>query len=209
MQHTPYHLRDQDVLYIGPHQQPSCRRCQSNGWGVAGFITSMVTLFFTLGLLSPIGLIISFVGLFKRPRGLAFVGFLLGLAGTLFWTGIGYAIFAGENNRVENYHEKQQSAVTLSHIDQTLREIRAFHADTGKIPDGIEGNKIAVQKKDAWDNCLRYDIFAAHVSVSSAGSDGEFGTADDIVREWQVGKVAVERVYLGSSDSSDQELDEL
>lgn len=214
MQHTPYDLRDQDVLYIGPNQQPcsqrgSCsHRRKSNGWGVAGFIASLVALFFTLGLLSPIGLILSFIGLFKRPRGLAFVGFLLGLAGTLFWTGIGYAIIAGLNNHAENYHQQQQRMATMTQIDQALEEMKAYQAETGQIPDGIEGNKIAVQRKDAWKNYLRYDIFNDHATISSAGSDGDFGTDDDIVRHWRVGKAAVARVYPDSSGSSDEEFDE-
>lgn len=49
---------------------------QSNGWGMAGLILGILQIF-TLGLLAPIGLIVSLLGLRKEPRGAAIAGVVL------------------------------------------------------------------------------------------------------------------------------------
>ena len=53
---------------------------QSNGLGVAGFVLSLLGLF-SCGILSPIGVILSLLGITKQPRGLAIAGLILGLVG--------------------------------------------------------------------------------------------------------------------------------
>lgn len=63
-------------------QQVVLMKSESNSLGLAGFILSLIG-FFSCGLLSPIGLILSFFGLFKPPRGLAIAGFILGLIGSI------------------------------------------------------------------------------------------------------------------------------
>lgn len=55
----------------------------SNGLGTAGFIVSLVGLF-TGGILSPLGLLLSFIALFRRPRGMATAGFIIGMIGSIF-----------------------------------------------------------------------------------------------------------------------------
>jgi uncharacterized membrane protein YecN with MAPEG domain len=55
---------------------------QSNGIGTAGFVLALVAMFLgwipILGwILWFLGLILSFIGMFKRPRGLAITGFIL------------------------------------------------------------------------------------------------------------------------------------
>ena len=56
----------------------------SNGLGLGGFILSIIGLLF--GILHPIalislviGLILSFLGLFRKPRGFAIAGFIIAL----------------------------------------------------------------------------------------------------------------------------------
>lgn len=55
----------------------------SNTLGLTGFILSIVG-FMSCGLLSPIGLLLSFIGLFKQPRAFAIAGFVIGLIGSLW-----------------------------------------------------------------------------------------------------------------------------
>ena len=55
---------------------------KTNGLGTAGFVISLISaIFFWLPFVSQIlwvfGLIFSFIGLFKRPRGLAIAGFII------------------------------------------------------------------------------------------------------------------------------------
>src|SRR5438105_4112972 len=56
---------------------------RTNGLGIAGFIISLLAIP-TLGLLSPVALLLSLIALLRRPRGFAFAGFIIGLLGTAF-----------------------------------------------------------------------------------------------------------------------------
>lgn len=55
----------------------------SNSAGLAGFVISLVGLL-SCGLLSPVGLIISMMGLKREPKGLAIAGVVIGLVGSLW-----------------------------------------------------------------------------------------------------------------------------
>ncbi len=62
---------------------------KSNGLGTAGFILALIALFFgwipVLGwIVWVLGLIFSFIGIFKRPRGLAVAGLIISLIGIIF-----------------------------------------------------------------------------------------------------------------------------
>lgn len=56
----------------------------TNSLGTAGFIISLIGLVLSMGLLSPVGMFISFVAMFREPRGLAVAGFILGVIGSLW-----------------------------------------------------------------------------------------------------------------------------
>lgn len=68
---------------------------QSNGFGIAGFILALLTLF--LGWIPIIGwllwllaLVFSLVGIFKKPKGLAIAGLVLSVIGLItVLTGVG------------------------------------------------------------------------------------------------------------------------
>ena len=64
----------------------------SNKVGLVGFIISLVSII-GCGVLSLLGVIVSLVGLFKKPRGLAITGLCLSLATTVGWIGIGVVIY--------------------------------------------------------------------------------------------------------------------
>ena len=77
----------------------------SNGLGVAGFVTSLVSLCFSCGILSPISMILSLIALMKRPRGFAIAGsiisgiqlliiLIIGLGPILALVGLGAAAHA-------------------------------------------------------------------------------------------------------------------
>ena len=85
---------------MSPHT--ACRR--SNPAGTAGFVISLFGLLLTCGILCPLGLFFSLVGLTKSPRGTAVAGTILGLIGTL---GLALAGFAA----VEGYALARDAAV--------------------------------------------------------------------------------------------------
>lgn len=72
---------------------------RSNGIGVAGFVLALIALF--LGwvpvwgwLLWLLGLIFSFCGIFKSPRGLAVAGLIISLVDLIFLILLSLGIFA-------------------------------------------------------------------------------------------------------------------
>lgn len=65
------------------------REHETNGLGIAGFVLSLLTLFIgwipVFGwILWILGLVFSFAGLFRRPRGLAIAGFVISLLDLVF-----------------------------------------------------------------------------------------------------------------------------
>jgi len=205
MVHTPYHTRHGETLYIGPaHPKPT------NGLGIAGFVISLLTLFLTAGILSPIGLFISLLAMFKRPRGLAFAGVLIGLLPTLFWGAIAFGVVSSVKNHHEVAQVNRETAMTNAQINETLAKIELFRSDNDRLPGDISGNRIAIEQVDAWKEPLRYEVHEDHFLVRSAGPDGDFETGDDIVRKVQVGQGEIRKIYPSSADSSsDSEFDEL
>lgn len=64
------------------------QKSESNGTGTAGFVLALIALFFgwipILGwILWLLGLILSFVGIFKKPKGLAIAGLVVSLIGII------------------------------------------------------------------------------------------------------------------------------
>ncbi len=62
---------------------------KSNGMGTAGFVLALVALFFgwipVFGwIIWALGFIFSFVGVFKKPKGLSIAGLVISLIGIIF-----------------------------------------------------------------------------------------------------------------------------
>ncbi len=75
---------------------------ESNGTGTAGFVLALIALFLgwipILGwILWLLGLILSFVGIFKKPKGLAIAGLVISLIGIILLIFIfaGLAVLGG------------------------------------------------------------------------------------------------------------------
>ncbi len=62
---------------------------QSNGIGIAGFVLALIALFLgwvpILGwIIWALGLIFSFIGVFRKPKGMAIAGLVISLIGIVF-----------------------------------------------------------------------------------------------------------------------------
>ena len=73
---------------------------KSNGVGIAGFVLALIAIFLgwvpVLGwILWALGLILSFVGVFKKPRGLAIAGLVVSLIGIILILTVFGAILGG------------------------------------------------------------------------------------------------------------------
>ena len=72
---------------------------KSNGVGTAGFVLAVIALFFgwvpAAGwIVWALGLILSFVGVFKTPRGMAIAGLVISLIEVILLVTVSAAIFA-------------------------------------------------------------------------------------------------------------------
>ena len=68
------------------HGQSIFSQQQENVLGIIGFVLSLIPLTYGGGiLLSSIALILSFIALFKRPRGFAIAGFVISLVCLAFY----------------------------------------------------------------------------------------------------------------------------
>lgn len=160
-------------------EAPRIRR-KSNTYGILGCLFSILGIF-TFGLASPIGLLLSLVGMTRRPRGAATVGLVLGGLGTAFLAFAGWAAMAGFS-AVEYDRQVAQTQIALA---RGVDEIEQFHSKQDELPHGITGNKtlISAGLKDAWGNELRYDrLDENNFVVRSAGPDEQFDTSDDLTQ---------------------------
>jgi hypothetical protein len=152
-----------------------------NGWGLAGFIISLVGLLLTCGLVSPLGLLISLIGLLKRPRGLAIAGTLLGLLGTAFLAFAGLAIvatFLGYRDSAANEDKKIRTNEAMT---AAMRIVDDYRQKNGSLPSDDEGQKLMVDTKDGWDQTLSYTRKGENAfEIRSSGSDKDFFTEDDL-----------------------------
>jgi len=161
-----------------PHQTVIIRRAPSNGLGVAGFVVSLVGLL-SCGLIAPLGLLLSFIALFKRPRGFAIAGFILGVLGSLWVVvivlviGLGTVVAAVGASSFEVAFDQAMIA----------HQVETYRQNNGHLPStlGILGLDQETLD-DPWGKPYRYtpDASGTGYSLSSDGADGVEGTADDI-----------------------------
>ncbi len=154
----------------------------TNGMGLAGFIVSLVGLF-TGGCLSPIGLVLSIVGLLKEPRGFAVAGLVISLLAVLGWVvgfiflGVGaIAVVLGTLGLTALMGEAQ---VEFETIEAALQE---RYAEVGAYPSDLDGLGLAPEVlRNADDVPYQYTALATGFELRDAGNDGVAGTADDTV----------------------------
>lgn len=144
----------------------------TNGLGTAGFIVSLAGLLCTAGVLSPIGLLLSFVALFKRPRGMAIAGFVLGLIGTAIMATFGFAFVW-----VLLFGNDVVKATNMLH--GTLRTIEAEQRDVGAPLSDARLDALTAEP-DPFGNAIRWERSGDGIILRSAGPDGTFGTYDDL-----------------------------
>jgi hypothetical protein len=168
-----------------------------NGWGVAGFVTAILGIF-TCGFLHPLSLLISLVGLMWKPRGLAIGGVIISLLGSGFLIVSGYALVLGFLGVKSFVTEAQLRLDTATKISEAQSLIKDYKSNTGELPDPVEGNKLIVDKQDAWGEPLRYEVSEGKYVIRSAGPDKAMDTPDDLTSEES--QVASELVIEGGGE---------
>lgn len=172
-QPNPYGQPYQPYPYTPPTPQPS------NGLGIAGFVVSLVGIV-TGGILSPIGLLLSLIALFRPPRGFAIAGLIIGLIGSLvllvwlfFFGMMGFACF--HIGKIA-----ANTAAPMARAEEIINRYSfAHHRD---LPEDPEGNTLITGINDGWGHPLHYHKVAPNsYELRSAGPDGIYDNGDDVV----------------------------
>ena len=135
---------------------------------------------------SAIALLFAFFGMFKRPRKHALAGGLLALVPIAGFVGLEQYVENAVYQRDMQFQLRLERQATDQKIDQAIQSILGFENKKGRLPDGLEGNRLAIQVQDSWEKELRYEPLPKGFNVRSAGPDGQFDTDDDRVRMTRV-----------------------
>lgn len=174
---------------VSPSLQPSAT---SNGLGLAGFITSLVGLAFTVGLLCPIGLILSLIGLTRRPRGFAVAGVVIGGIGScggclMLVAVVAIASLAGlaavSTAVLLVLTSGPQGLETIDHMLKLDSAITAHQKRTGSPPADLLALGLPPEMlRDGWGRPIEYRLEGASPdwtwSIRSAGADGVMDGGD-------------------------------
>ncbi len=162
-------------------------RAESNGLGLAGFILAIVGLF-TGGCLSPIALVLSFIGVFKEPRGFAIAGLVISLVAIGGWliamAVLGAGLFAlvlgviGMENLAGGIQMGQD-------FRQLAPAVERYIQQNDRFPSSLETLGVADSEllRDRWGNPYHYVVSddGRTATFGTLGEDGRFGTDDDIL----------------------------
>jgi hypothetical protein len=153
----------------------------SNGLGLAGFIVSLVGLI-SCGLISPIGLVLSLVGLGKSPKGFAIAGTVLGILGSLWVFVLVFVVGMGTMLAAIGIRQVQGPTRMVPVMMAVGQYTERYHT----VPKSLDA--LGVQPSmltDAWGTQYRLTPSAdgRWVELRSAGADRAFDTPDDMVEK--------------------------
>ena len=191
--HTPFHRRASSRQHLGTiyiNEPPTPKKRKFNWWGFNGMCMSFVSLL-TLGVLSPLALLLSLIGLRRPGKGMAAVGTMVSLVGIALITAITITAVSSHQHHVARLAKQKQARINTVKIKKTqgllaeaydgLVEYRGQHE--GHLPEDIEGNMLVVPHIDPWGQALRYEPEAGFALVRSAGPDQEFLSPDDLIKK--------------------------
>ncbi len=188
---------DQDPQYANYGGKP-----ESNTLGLIGFILSLTCL------LSPIGLLLSFFALFKRPRGFAIAGTIIGLLLSVVVIGGAYGFYWAANAG------RGAMAIGMITVQSEVldEQIRRYTQEAGNPPSSLDDVALpGAAKVDPWGTDYRFVPASSPngvYSIRSAGPDGQFDTSDDIANiiniERNLDDATVERWMEDAVQNKDQ-----
>lgn len=168
-----------------------------NGLGIAGFVVSLVGLCGTIGLLCPVGLVLSLVALGKPPRGMAIAGAIIGALGScgailaIFivpallvailaaGAAVGVASIAGPD-----LEAKIEMLILSFNVEQHIETHQgAVPAALAEVTHGLKESQFT----DPWGSVYGYEVTqqGRAFRLYSLGPDKTAGTADDIPFTWE------------------------
>ncbi|MBC22459.1 MAG: hypothetical protein CMJ32_00885 [Phycisphaerae bacterium] len=154
---------------------------ESNTIGLIGLILSILGLLLG-GVLSPISLILSVVGLFKPRNGTAIAGLIISIVGCLSLVAIVMIMLLGiMMPSVAQARKMAHNNKTISMCQQVIMGYKAEHG--GALPSDEEANEnllTGISMQQFTD--IRYEFLGPdRYELRFAGKDGQHGTSDDDV----------------------------
>lgn len=190
--HIPFEHRNRNRHHIGPiyigFDPPAPPRKKFNWWGFHGLWMSLAS-FISLGFLSPIPLLISWVGLKREGKKMAMAGTVFSLLGIGLASAVVVGGIASENHREYLSQLRHNQRVTAKKVNETEKllvtaseELEQYSdSHDGKLPSWIDCNMLMIKYEDPWGKSLRFDADAEDWgTLRSAGADSKFDTKDDV-----------------------------
>lgn len=153
--------------------------------GVTGFVLSLVGLV-TCGLLAPLGVLFSAIGMRKKPKGLAIAGLVIGLVGLCGWGSI-YVVFGAFIKAIGGFASPEgetqfELKIYAGLLDAQKQRQGSYPKSLNQIPSLQQLPFKIIDTTDGWGTPYRYTVApdGASFELVSAGPDQQFGTADDI-----------------------------
>ena len=163
--------------------QVAVKNGPTNSLGVAGFVVSLTGLIATCGVLSPIGMLLSFFALFRKPRGFAFAGLVLGIVGSFWILLIGLLGLVAAGGAAVGIHAANQHMEYARDYEAITASVEQYKSQAGFVPASLLelSNVNDDQLKDQWGNYYNYTVGADGQSftLKSDGPDGAADTEDD------------------------------
>jgi hypothetical protein len=164
-------------------------RLSDNGPGVAGLVLSVLGVV-SWGVLSPLGLLVSLIGLRRQPRTLAIAGAALGAVGTLYLALFGWSQFTG----MLGIGQPQESAQDIVARTETIMKaqglIEQLYVRDGVLPDNELGNAAIISNKVEYRGEIPvYGVVSSLTyRLTMPGVDKKWGTIDDRAHEFKVSR---------------------
>lgn len=175
---------------MSDYDQPNSVRPQTNTAGLVGFIISLVSLVGCSGLLSPVSLIFSIVGLTKQPKGFAIAGLVLSLLGMLTFVLIFFVIGVAAVLSLVGLGMAAALIAIVAAVGQNavtiVDGVHDHYEAAGVIPASLDELGLeAHELTDVWGNDFVYVRGSDNESflLISAGPDGVIASSDDYIGE--------------------------
>ncbi len=146
-------------------------------------IDQAATVLLVLSGFGVIGLFLSAAGVFRRPKGLAFAGVVLGLVGSIAFAGVGSYLGADRLGLLPPPDDDLERQATDDVLRDATAIIEGHHQRHRSLPTDAEAAELLAGLRDGWGHKLLYLLLKDEdaYELSSAGPDGEYGNQDDIL----------------------------